>query len=89
MLIVSEMNIVFIAGRVVKTYKFKFIYGGSLIHKSIIKIKVKTFEGEEIECIGYDNIADKILRNEFKFVCVQGSLRTEGYVEISKIIKFR
>lgn len=88
MLIVSEMNIVFILGSVIKTYKFKFIYGGNLIHKSIIKIKVKTFDGEKIECVGYDNIADEIIRNEFKFVCIQGTLRTEGYVEISKIIKF-
>lgn len=88
MLIVSEMNIVIILGKVIKTYKFKFIYGGNLIHKSIIKINVKSFGGEEIECIGYDDIADEILRNEFKFVCIQGSLRTEGYVEISKIIKF-
>ena len=89
MLIVSEMNFVIILGRIVKTYKFKFIYGGSLIHKSIIKIKVMTFGGEEIECVGYDDIVDKILRNEFEFVCVQGSLRTEGYVEISKIIKLK
>ena len=82
------MNIVIILGEVVKTYKFKFIYGKKLIHKSIMKIKVRSFDGEEIECVGYDDIADKILRNRFKFVCIEGSLRTEGYVEISKIKKF-
>lgn len=81
------MNKVFLIGEIIYTGKFKFIYGRNLIHKSVISIKVKLIGGEIVYLRGFDEIADEILRSDFKFVYIQGELKTEGYIKINQIEK--
>ncbi len=65
--------------------KFKFIYGKNLTHKAVIKMNVKLCDKTVIEFKTFDDIADKILRNEFKFVYICGQIKSEGYVQIKEI----
>lgn len=79
------MNEVHCLGEVIDIGKFKFIYGRNLPYKSVINMEVKLVDGQIITARGYDEIADDILRNEFKFVYIYGQLRTDGYVQIRQI----
>lgn len=79
------MNEGFFLGRIKYVDKFKFIYGKDLSHKSVIKLLVELCNQTIIEVRGYDDIADKILRNEFRFVYIYGELKTEGYIFIREI----
>lgn len=63
------MNICFLAGIITKLYEFKFIYNKNISHKCIIKFKIKLLEDEqEIELIAFDDMAEKVIKNKFKFV---------------------
>lgn len=81
------MNLGYFIGEVIYVGKFKFVYGEDLTHKSVICLKIKLLDGEIINLRGYDEIADKILRNDFKFVYICGRLRTDGYIQIKEIEK--
>lgn len=81
------MNIGFFIGTIANIDKFKFIYGDNLKHKSMIEILVNINESNLIKFRGYDDIADNILRNKYKFVFIKGILRTDGYIEIEYIKK--
>lgn len=74
-------------GEVVHIDKFKFIYGGNLTHKSVISIEVRLIDDELVYLRGFDDIADTILRSDFKFVYIHGQLKTDGYVQINEIEK--
>ena len=84
-MLLEEMNKVFFIGEIIYVSKFKFIYGKNLIHKSVISMKLRLSDGEIAYLRGFDEIADEILRNDFKFVYIQGHLKTEGYTKIDKI----
>lgn len=79
------MNEGYFIGKVIETGKFKFVYGTDLSHKSVITLKIQLLDKQIIQIRGYDEVADKILRNEYKFICVRGMLRTEGFVQILEI----
>lgn len=79
------MNEGFFIGQVIYVDKFKFIYSQKLIHKSVISIMLRLQDGEIVNFKGFDDIADKILRNDFKFVYIYGRLRTNGYIQIEEI----
>lgn len=81
------MNEGYFMGKVIEVGKFKFIYGKDLSHKSVIVLKIELFDNQIIQVRGYDEIADKILRSEFEFVCIRGILRTEGFIQILEIEK--
>jgi hypothetical protein len=81
------MNEGYFLGEIIDVGKFKFIYGGDLIHKSVICLKMKLIDGQIVNLRGYDEVADLILRNEFKFVYISGKLKTEGYIQIKEIEK--
>ncbi len=80
------MNKGYFLGEVINTGRFKFIYGNDLSHKSMIEIEVKFPDEQTALFRGYD-IADYILKNEFKFVYIVGKLRTNNYIEIKEIEK--
>ncbi|MBP3597394.1 MAG: hypothetical protein J6J60_08380 [Clostridia bacterium] len=79
------MNEGFFLGRIKYVDKFKFIYGKDLSYKSVIKLLVELYDQTIIEVRGYDDIADKILMNGFRFVYIYGELKTEGYILIREI----
>lgn len=81
------MNEGYFLGEIIKTNQFKFIYGNDLTHKAMIEITVKLVDKEIITFRGYDYVADKILREKFRFVYIIGELRTEGFIEIKEIEK--
>ncbi len=81
------MNEGYFLGEVIYIDKFKFIYGNDLTHKSMIELIVKLLDKQELIFRGYDEVADSILQNKFKFVYILGKLRTEGYIEIKEIGK--
>lgn len=81
------MNEGYFLGQVIDIGKFKFIYGKDLRHKAMIEITVKLVDKEILIFRGYDDIADDILKNKFKFVYILGQLRTTGYIEIKEIGK--
>jgi len=81
------MNEGYFLGEVIYIDKFKFIYGNDLTHKSMIELIVKLIDKQELIFRGYDDVADSILQNKFKFVYILGKLRTEGYIEIKEIGK--
>lgn len=81
------MNEGYFLGEIIDVGKFKFIYEGSLIHKSVICLKMKLIDGQIIDLRGYDEVADLILRNKFRFVYISGRIKTEGYIQIKEIEK--
>ncbi len=78
------MNYGFFLGEVIDIDKFKFIYGKNLRYKSMIEIKVKLIDKQEVIFRGYDEIADKIARSKLKFVFIYGYIR-QGYIQIKEI----
>ena len=58
-----KMNECFFIGKIIKIGKFKFICSSKTKHMSEIKIKLKLLDGTIINVIGYDAVADYILRN--------------------------
>lgn len=81
------MNEVYLLGRVIEIGEFKFIYGGNLLHKSIIELVIETVSGTRIVCRGYDDVADRIFREEFGVVLIFGRLKSKGYVEVVSVEK--
>ena len=53
----------------------------------MIDIWVTLSDDRLVRFRGYDDMADKILRNEFEFVYITGKVRTDGFVEITDIEK--
>lgn len=81
------MNVGYFGGKITEVGKFKFIYGDDLTHKSMIDIWVTLSDEGIVKFRGYDDMADKILRNEFEYVYITGKVRTDGFVEITGIEK--
>lgn len=81
------MNEVYLLGKVLKIGKFRFVYGKNLLHKSMMEMVIETVDNMKIVCRGYDNMADKILREEYSIVLIYGRLKTDGFVEIVSIEK--
>ena len=79
------MNEVYLIGKIIKLGEFRFIYGDVLVHKSLIKLWIETVDKNIIECWGYDDIADRILRNDFEMVMLRGEIKSKGYVVIKNI----
>ena len=74
-------------GKVLEIGQFRFIYGKNLLHKSMMEIVVETIDNMKIVCRGYDDMADKILREEYCMVLICGRLKTDGFVEIVSVEK--
>ena len=83
------MNKCFFMGNVVEVQKFKFILNKNKKHKSEITLKVKLLDGNYINAIAYDEVADYVLRNNFSnnMVCIQGSLEQNAKV-VHAVIKY-
>lgn len=81
------MNECFLIGEIISKGSFKFIFNGRGKNKSVIKLTIKLLDGTIVECKGYDEIADEILRNEYKFVFINGILKTDGFVRIITILE--
>lgn len=81
------MNVGYFGGEVTEVGKFKFIYGDNLKHKAMIEMLVTLNDNSVVKFRGYDDIADEILRNEYKFVYITGVVREDGFVEIEEIEK--
>ena len=64
------MNEVFIIGKVKGNIEFKFIVN-SKKYFSKVEFKVKTQDGQEVQVVGYNNIADfalKKLKEDIKYL---------------------
>lgn len=83
------MNKCFFIGYVIEVGRFRFILNSETKYKSEIIIKIKLLDGNIINAVGYDDIADYILRNNFltKTVLVQGRLKCESK-EIQIVINY-
>ena len=79
------MNEVYLLGKIIKLGEFRFIYGDVLVHKSSIKLWLKTVDKNVIECWAYDDTADRILRSDFENVMLRGEIKSKGYVVIKNI----
>ena len=79
------MNDCFFIGKINKVGDFKFIFNGKGRNKAVIKIVLELVEGTIIECKGYDEIADDILRNGYEYVFINGVLKSDGIIRIISI----
>lgn len=73
------MNECFFIGNVIEIGKFKFIVNSKIKYKSKITMKIKLLDGNIINGIAYNEVADYILRNNFlkSTVFIQGILRNK------------
>ena len=89
------MNKFLCMGTIIEIGKFKFILKSEIKYKSEIKIKIKLFDGNMINAVAYDKVADYILRNKLLNVTaiLEGVLTCEAkgiymniyYIEKCKI----
>ena len=85
------MNICFIIGKIISDVKFDFIIGNNKCFKngkmSVVRFKLELIDGNIVNIIGYNDIADFCYQKLDKNynVIVEGIIKTEGYIEIEDI----
>ena len=79
------MNCVFLYGRVMTEVDFRFIYNKKRISKAYCYVELK--DKIKLKIIGYDNIADFMLK-KIKIdtrVCIYGVLNSDMEIEIKTV----
>ena len=87
------MNICFFIGKIISEIEFDFVIGNNKCFEnekiSIVRFKVELIDGNIINVIGYNYIADfcyQKLEKDYN-VIIEGMIRTEGDIEIGKVKK--
>lgn len=70
------MNICFFTGEKINEGTFKFIISKNIKHKSQYTFKLKVDNETVIDVICYDNVADYMVKQEFKYIVIIGSIET-------------
>ena len=91
------MNKCFLIANIVKNEGFKFIIKKKSKHKSTVTLQIKLRNGSIFKAIGYDEVADYILRQNIKtgFIAIIGKLRQnektkrDYYIKIEYIKKLQ
>ena len=80
------MNEVFIIGKIKTEIEFKFIINNQK-YFSKVKFKIQTQDKQELKVVGYNNIADYILRNLKKKdkIFINGRLNTNMEIEMKEL----
>ena len=80
------MNEVFIIGRIKTEIDFKFIIN-SKKYFSKVKFKIQTQDKQELKVVGYNNIADYVLKNlkTDDKIFINGRLNTNMEIEMKEL----
>ena len=88
------MNKCFLIANIVKNEGFKFIIKKKSKHKSAVVLQIKLRNGSIFKAIGYDEVADYILRQNIQsgLIAIMGKLRQDKrsrqtYIKIEYIKK--
>ena len=71
------MNIVFFLGKEIEKGKFKFIIDKKVRHKSKYTFKFELIDGNIVDMIAYDEVADYIVQNRPEYMLIRGNLKNE------------
>ena len=82
------MNICFLIGKIISDIKFDFIIGNNKYFNkekvTIVRFKIELLDGNIVNVIGYNSIADKCFRKlkKDKIIIIQGVINSLGKIEI-------